>query len=729
MNNLGLIEARAYDYYKLRTVKFVSKPYEEDKAILVLETVRDNPAESRVFFIVRTISAFEHNYAKDYVSGIIKKFVDVKRIDFTTKSFAKIDSMLDRNNIVLLRSDLSLSGVERHKAQYSLDMVNKKLKAFKEPFEVLPYSFKELNNMEETPQVKYSKLIRSKYHYEKKLERVFVSDNEYRNFYSVRNNKMPNASNTEVETYDLPKTSERILIVSLQLRANDSLYFCMYDTLTQETTTTMNYKEIKQILLNNLNTLIITDYVASIQLQAIANGVSIVYKTTKAIQKELEALKVRNYPQIETVTGLLSATAKPDFVERQCYKYMRVNVKHSEGNNCLQHLENLKFLFATQLKDLVASKITMLKVAKGTANAKRLTNEVTISHIAETIFHNKQENKYVYNFDALIANNNLSTIYDAYTFLSDVDDDANSEFSDFEEYKDEEGTLECKRHKFDKLGITLSTGPTGFGGLAGSVSNYTNPEGTKVVHLDFASFYPTILRTYNKAICNIIDMEMYNTMYYKKFSQCSAGTKAYYKNLINTTIGILGSEKDKFKMKSRDSWKAIIKIGQLTMLNLLFHLDSKGYKILSVNTDGCYIEVPSNEKVEVKHQFPLSIKEYKKIYVRSVNDYILLGADNRYVVKGKFKHMDCEYVTSIVVAKLLYGVDYKHTKPKDISELYTYSREKQSRLLHYNVMFTDYEFDTRGMEYVNNYKQNNPDKGIKLDVNHYFRLADNYVYN
>ncbi|MBP3886834.1 MAG: hypothetical protein J6F30_04160, partial [Cellulosilyticum sp.] len=533
------------------------------------------------------------------------------------------------------------------------------------------------------------------------LNKRLFSDREYRNFFIVTRTLAQQNSN--VETYNFSPTKLTTLLVSFQMRANDTLYFASYDTRTQQIYITMNVEEIKTYLRNNLNTLIITDYIASIQLQAILNDVEIRYMEVSELRKQLEQLPKLITLHIDSITNLLDTTARPDFVEWECHNVMRVNVSRNEGANCLQHLENIKYLFDTRLREGVSARhLTTIE-----ARRRGVDSRCTLSQLADILLYNGRKSNYRFNVIDLLKQSNVITNAKVNAFLLDVHD-----------------SVEC--NIFSDLGIDLTIGKSGYGGLRGCIKDYYNPKGTKIVCFDFSSFYPTILLDLNNSICQVINFGEFKGLYDKKFSADTPQmAKTFYKILINTAIGVLGSSKNKFKMKSRDTWKAIIKIGQLTMLNLLYSLEQQGAKILHVNTDGCYVEVPETQQLHVEHKYPIHIEEFSHIYIKGINDY-MVGNSDRVICKGKYKYMDCTFVKNLVIAKQLFHKTYEEVDYQ-LEDCYLYSSIKDSRYIHFTCGFNDYEVDTRTLTYLEEYKLKYPDKDIQIDTQSYYAIADYYI--
>lgn len=713
METLSTIKPKYYDTYQL---KYLNYTYgDEDKDLVTLHL--QSTTTGRTFVIKRTVNDTGRSYKKDYISKLVKYFIDVKRVDFTPNGFTKLSSKLTGKE-VLLRMETSYKGVERKKLEAGLQRVMNELKKFPEPLELLPLSYRELRDELPTSNVEYTRLIRSKAYYENQLTRQFSTDREYRTFYKA--SKVSQYQNVDVQYYDLSLTKATTLLVSFQLRANDSMYCAVYDTSTGSTLATMNPREVVGFLMQNLDKLIITDYVASIQLQALLNGLDITYKTVSELRDKLEKLPNRRQLHIDTITNLLDTSAKPDFVERECHNVMRVSIKHDEALNCIQHLQNIKYLFDTRLKEHVASR----HLAIITAKQRGIKSNLSLSELADALFYNGEINTYRFDMYELLHNDNLLVNAKVNNFLLEVADDED-ELDEFAEFEEEEDT---DIHTFTDLGINLTTGRSGYGGLRGYIPNYTNPQGTKIVHLDFSSFYPTILLDLNTGICNNVDLSFYRNFYDKKFSsQTSAMARTFYKQLINTAIGVLGSNKSKFQMRSRDTWKAIIKVGQLTMLNLLYNLEQQGAKILHVNTDGCFVEIPQDQTLEINNKYPLHIEEHSNIYINSLNDY-MVGSKGNIICKGKYKHMECTFVTNLVIAKRLFNEDYT-TVTCNLEDCYLYARTTQSRFVHLTDGFSNYEIDTRTIDYIEEYNTTHEDKFVTIDLNAYYNLADYHVYS
>lgn len=185
----------------------------------------------------------------------------------------------------------------------------------------------------------------------------------------------------------------------------------------------------------------------------------------------------------------------------------------------------------------------------------------------------------------------------------------------------------------------------GWGGLHGARKKY-HSKGYFIL-MDVSSLYPSLMIKYNllSRSCSRSGVKKYEEIYHKRLELKSLGKKeeqAPLKLVLNSTYG---AAKDKFNalLDPRNA-NLVCLFGQLFLLDLIEHLENDS-KIIQSNTDGILIKVnPKNfEKIddiayewEKRTGLSLTFDQYKEVFQKDVNNYLLVDLDNEVKAKGAY---------------------------------------------------------------------------------------------
>lgn len=205
------------------------------------------------------------------------------------------------------------------------------------------------------------------------------------------------------------------------------------------------------------------------------------------------------------------------------------------------------------------------------------------------------------------------------------------------DYKNEENRLE----------ISVAGVPHvfGWGGLHGARKKY-HSKGYFIL-MDVSSLYPSLMIKYNllSRSCSRSGVKKYEEIYHERLKLKSLGKKeeqAPLKLVLNSTYG---AAKDKFNalLDPRNA-NLVCLFGQLFLLDLIEHLENDS-EIIQSNTDGILIKVDPKdfEKIddiayewEKRTGLSLTFDQYKEVFQKDVNNYLLLDLDNEVKAKGAY---------------------------------------------------------------------------------------------
>lgn len=205
-----------------------------------------------------------------------------------------------------------------------------------------------------------------------------------------------------------------------------------------------------------------------------------------------------------------------------------------------------------------------------------------------------------------------------------------------------------KDSKKMQLEIDVAGVPTvfGWGGVHGAREKYTG-EGY-YINMDVASLYPSLMIRYNlhSRSCNpakyndIVSMRL-------KYKAEKNPLQAPLKIVINGTYGAM-KDKNNPLYDPRQANNVCV-YGQLLLLDLMEHLEPY-CEIIQSNTDGILIKMPDGQNPdefynlvddicyewETRTGLKLEFDEYKKVFQKDVNNYVIVDFEGKHKSKGAY---------------------------------------------------------------------------------------------
>ena len=201
----------------------------------------------------------------------------------------------------------------------------------------------------------------------------------------------------------------------------------------------------------------------------------------------------------------------------------------------------------------------------------------------------------------------------------------------------------------------------GWGGIHSARKKYV-AEGY-FINMDVASLYPSLMIRYNLHSRNIADPQKFVDIYHRrlKYKAEKNPLQAPLKWLLNGTYGCL---KDK-NNQLYDPLMAnnICIFGQLLLLDLMEKLEPYA-EIIQSNTDGILIKMPDGysenawfDRIddivyewEQRTGLKMEFDEYRRIFQKDVNNYVVVDGDGHYKSKGSYvkKQSTLDYDLPIV---------------------------------------------------------------------------------
>lgn len=217
----------------------------------------------------------------------------------------------------------------------------------------------------------------------------------------------------------------------------------------------------------------------------------------------------------------------------------------------------------------------------------------------------------------------------------------------------------------------------GLGGLHAAKPNFVLTDGN-LLQIDVKSYYPHLIILYNylsraveggtAIIKAILDLRF-------ELKRQKDNREEGYKLTLNTISGAEGAEfNDLYDEYQR---RQMCISGQLFLLDLVEKL-APHMNLIQVNTDGILIE-PTSPRVTIENivkeweqrtKFEMDIDEYRSVWQRDVNNYIMLDANGKIKTKGsdtKFWENghplfnSCTIIRRALVNRLVYDIPVEET--------------------------------------------------------------------
>lgn len=202
----------------------------------------------------------------------------------------------------------------------------------------------------------------------------------------------------------------------------------------------------------------------------------------------------------------------------------------------------------------------------------------------------------------------------------------------------------------------------GWGGVHGAIDKYSG-EGY-FLNMDVASLYPSLMIEYDLGSRNMRNPKKYEEIYHTRL-QYKAEKNPLQLPLKLVLNGTYGAMKDKNNQlyDPRQANRVCI-YGQLLLLDLIEKLEPH-CQIIQSNTDGVLIKMNRYEDFELiddicyeweqRTRLVLEFEEFRKVYQKDVNNYIIVDPEGKYKSKGAYvkKLSNLDYDLPIVNKALI----------------------------------------------------------------------------
>ena len=260
--------------------------------------------------------------------------------------------------------------------------------------------------------------------------------------------------------------------------------------------------------------------------------------------------------------------------------------------------------------------------------------------------------------------------------------------------------------KKNQLDVMVAGCPHTFawGGVHGALEKY-HGEGYFLM-ADVASLYPSLMIRYNLHSRNITDPQKFVDIYNQRLElkKKKDPLQAVLKIVLNSTYGVL-------KDKNNDLYDPLMSnkvcvYGQILLLDLIEHLEPH-CELIQSNTDGILIKMPDgmdedewfNIVDDISYEWEqrtglvLEFDEYRKVFQKDVNNYIIVAADGKVKSKGAYvkklsnlDYGDFPIVNHALVERMVNGVPVEQfiQSCDDLKEfqMVTKITSKYSTILH-----------------------------------------------
>lgn len=228
-------------------------------------------------------------------------------------------------------------------------------------------------------------------------------------------------------------------------------------------------------------------------------------------------------------------------------------------------------------------------------------------------------------------------------------------------YKDWNNRDYDKSLNIDIAGVPHSFG---WGGVHGAREQY-NADGY-FINMDVASLYPSLMIRYNlhSRSCNpqkfndIVKLRL-------EYKHAKNPLQKPLKIVINGTYGAMKDRNGNALYDPRQANNVCV-YGQLLLLDLIEKLEKGGAIIIQSNTDGVLVRMPDDfiggedaffDKVddiayewEKRTGLELEFDEYRRVYQKDVNNYVIVDAEGKFKSKGAYvkKLSNLDYDLAVV---------------------------------------------------------------------------------
>lgn len=219
----------------------------------------------------------------------------------------------------------------------------------------------------------------------------------------------------------------------------------------------------------------------------------------------------------------------------------------------------------------------------------------------------------------------------------------------------------------------------GWGGVHGAIPKY-HGKGC-FINMDVASLYPSLMIQYNLHSRSMSNPEKYVEIYRKRlaYKKEENPLQLPLKLVLNSTYGVM---KDK-NNALYDPLQAnrVCVYGQLLILDLIEHLEPYA-QIIQSNTDGVLVRMPDGRNEaewynlidDIAYQWEqrtglqLEFDEYREVFQKDVNNYIIVDGNGKYKSKGAYvkklsslDYGDFPIINRALVEYMVHGIPIRRT--------------------------------------------------------------------
>lgn len=213
----------------------------------------------------------------------------------------------------------------------------------------------------------------------------------------------------------------------------------------------------------------------------------------------------------------------------------------------------------------------------------------------------------------------------------------------------------------------------GWGGLHGAIEKYTG-EGY-FINIDVTSMYPSIMLVFDllsRSCCRDEYREIYENRI--KYKAEKNPLQKPLKLVLNTVYGAMRQETN--PMYDPRNGALVCVFGQVLLLDLLEKLEGV-CQIIQSNTDGILVKLNSYDDYELiddivyeweqRTGLQMEFDEFRKVYQKDVNNYVMIAEDGTYKSKGayvkKLSRLDYELpiVNKAIVDRLVHDIPVEQT--------------------------------------------------------------------
>ncbi len=216
----------------------------------------------------------------------------------------------------------------------------------------------------------------------------------------------------------------------------------------------------------------------------------------------------------------------------------------------------------------------------------------------------------------------------------------------------------------------------GWGGIHGAIKKYH--EKGYFLNMDVASLYPSLMIRYNLHSRNMKDPQKYVEIYQTrlKYKKEKNPLQLPLKLVLNGTYGVMKDENNALYDPLQANRVCIY--GQMLLIDLMEKLEPY-CKIIQSNTDGVLIKLKDGsdevyEQIddicyewEKRTGLKLEFDEYREVFQKDVNNYIVIDAEGHYKSKGAYiKKLDdldndLPIVNRALIEYMVHGISPEQT--------------------------------------------------------------------